>query len=142
MRSLPLIAACLLGACATAHPAPEYITAAGPARPFSPAVRVGGMLYLAGQLGTDSTGKLASGGIQPQTRQALENIRAVLLRSGSSMDRVVKCTVFLADMKEWASMNEVYVTFFDPVRRPARSALGTTGLALDGRVEIECIAAE
>ena len=100
------------------------------------------MLYLAGQLGTDSTGKLASGGIQPQTRQALENIRAVLLRSGSSMDRVVKCTVFLADMKEWASMNEVYVTFFDPVRRPARSALGTTGLALDGRVEIECIAAE
>ena len=142
MRSLTLIAACLLGACATAHPSPEYITAAGPARPFSPAVRVGGMLYLAGQLGTDSTGKLASGGIQPQTRQALENIRAVLLRSGSSMDRVVKCTVFLADMKEWASMNEVYVTFFDPVRRPARSALGTTGLALDGRVEIECIAAE
>ena len=100
------------------------------------------MLFLAGQLGTDSAGKVVAGGIQLQTRQALENIRAVLLRSGSSMDKVVKCTVFLADMKEWAAMNEVYVTFFDAARRPARSALGTTGLALDGRVEIECIAAE
>lgn len=143
MRSLTLVALCLLGACASAHPAPEYLNVAGgPVRPFSPAVRTNGMLFLAGQLGTDSTGKVVSGGIQPQTRQALENIRAVLLRSGSSMDKVVKCTVFLADMKEWASMNEVYVTFFDAAKRPARSALGTTGLALDGRVEIECIAAE
>jgi reactive intermediate/imine deaminase len=143
MRPLALIAACLLGACATNRAAPDYINPAGaPVRPFSPAVRVNGMLYLAGQLGTDSASKLVSGGIQPQTRQALENIRAVLLRAGSSMDKVVKCTVFLADMKEWAAMNEVYVTFFDPARRPARSAFGTTGLALDGRVEIECIAAE
>lgn len=100
------------------------------------------MLFLAGQLGTDSTGKLAAGGIQPETRQALENIRTVLVRNGSSMDKVVKCTVFLADIKEWAAMNEVYVTFFDAQRRPARSAFGTTGLALDGRVEIECIAAQ
>ena len=143
MRSLTVVAFCLLGACATSHPAPEFLNAAsGPVRPFSPAVRTNGMLYLAGQLGTDSTGKVVAGGIQPQTRQALENIRAVLLRSGSSMDKVVKCTVFLADMKEWAAMNEVYVTFFDAGRRPARSALGTTGLALDGRVEIECIAVE
>jgi 2-iminobutanoate/2-iminopropanoate deaminase len=143
MRMLSPAALCLLGACASAHPAPEYLTVAGaPVRPFSPAVRTNGTLYLAGQLGTDSTGKVVSGGIQPQTRQALENIRAVLVRSGSSLDKVVKCTVFLADMKDWAAMNEVYVTFFDPARRPARSALGTTGLALDGRVEIECIASE
>lgn len=143
MRYCALLTACLLGACASSHATPEYLNVAGaPVRPFSPAVRVNGMLYLAGQLGTDSTGKLASGGIQPQTRQAMENIRAVLQRAGSSMDKVVKCTAFLADMKEWAAMNEVYVTFFDPARRPARSAFGTTGLALDGRVEIECIAAE
>ena len=143
MRPLILLAACLLGACATSHAAPEYLNPAGaPARPFSTAVRVNGMLFLAGQLGTDSAGHVVPGGIQPQTRQALENIRAALQRAGSSMDRVVKCTVFLADMKEWAAMNEVYVTYFDPARRPARSALGTTGLALDGRVEIECIAAE
>ena len=143
MRTLSLAALVLLGACASAQPAPEFLNVAGgPVRPFSPAVKVNGMLYLAGQLGTDSTGKVVAGGIQPQTRQAMENIRAVLLRSGSSMDKVVKCTVFLADMKEWAAMNEVYVTFFDAAHRPARSSFGTTGLALDGRVEIECIAAE
>jgi enamine deaminase RidA (YjgF/YER057c/UK114 family) len=72
----------------------------------------------------------------------MENIRSVLVKNGSSLDKVVKCTVFMADMKEWASMNEVYVTFFDPARRPARSAFGTTGLALDARVEIECLAVD
>ena len=143
MRLPSIVAALTLSACASAHPTPEYFAPAGPtARPFSAAVRANGFIYLAGQLGTDSTGRVVQGGIQAQTRQALENIRTVLAHTGSSMDRVVKCTVFLADMKEWASMNEVYVTFFDAARRPARSALGTTGLALDGRVEIECIAAE
>ena len=72
----------------------------------------------------------------------MENIRGVLALHGSSLDRVVKCTVFMADIKEWASMNEVYVTFFDASRRPARSAMGASGLALDARVEIECLAAE
>ncbi len=72
----------------------------------------------------------------------MENIRAELARNGSSMDRVVKCTVFMADMKEWPAMNEVYVTFFDRARRPARSAFGTTGLALNARVEIECLATD
>ena len=130
-------------ACATASRAPEFVPAAsGPARPFSPAVRANGFLFLAGQLGTDSTGQLVAGGIQPQTRQALANIRRLLERTGSSMDRVVKCTVFLADMAEWGAMNEVYTTFFPAGRYPARSALGASGLALDARVEIECIAAE
>jgi reactive intermediate/imine deaminase len=105
-------------------------------------VRANGFLYLSGQIGTDSTGRVVAGGIRAETRQALENIRAVLGRNGSSFDRVVKCTVFMADMQEWATMNEVYVTFFDPSRRPARSAMGATGLALDARVEIECLAAE
>lgn len=130
-------------ACTPARRAPEFITAtSGPPRPFSPAVRVNGFLYLSGQIGTDSTGRLVPGGIQAETRQTLENIRALLHRSGSSMDRVVKCTVFLLDMAEWPAMNEVYVTFFTAGRYPARSAAGASGLALGSRVEIECIAAD
>jgi reactive intermediate/imine deaminase len=142
---LPVIAvATLLSvACAPAHRAPEFVAAtSGPVRPFSPAVRANGFLILSGQIGTDSTGRVVPGGIRAETRQTMENIRAVLLRSGSSFDRVVKCTVFMADMKEWATMNEIYVTFFDAARRPARSAMGATALALDARVEIECLAAE
>ena len=118
----------------------EYFSAAGPGGrvlPFSDAVRVGNLLFLSGKLGTTADG-LAPGGISGETRQALENIKASLERHGSSMDRVVKCTVFLADMAEWGQMNEVYVTFFGD-NLPARSALGTSGLALGGRVEIECI---
>ena len=130
-------------ACATRRSAPEYIAApAGPVRPFSPAVRANGFLFLAGQLGTDSSGRVVAGGIEAETRQAMENVRRVLGRAGSSLDRVVKCTVFMADMREWGAMNGVYVTFFTPGRLPARSAAGASGLALDGRVEIECIAAE
>ena len=107
--------------------------------PFSEAVRVGNMLYLSGKLGTDSSG-LVSGGIKAETKQTLENIRRTLERYGSSMNEVVKCTVMLADMSEWAAMNEVYVTFFAKDRLPARSALGVNGLALGARVEIECLA--
>jgi len=107
--------------------------------PFSEAVRVGSMLYLSGAMGIDDAGTLVPGGIEPETRQALANIRSVLERHGSSMDRVVKCTVMLADMQEWAAMNRVYVEHF-PENLPARSAFGASGLALGGRVEIECIA--
>jgi reactive intermediate/imine deaminase len=97
------------------------------------------MLYLAGQIGTDSTGRVVSGGIGPETRQAMENIKDVLRRTGSSMERVVKCTAMLADMKEWDAMNVVYASFF-PDHKPARSAIGANGLALGARVEIECMA--
>jgi 2-iminobutanoate/2-iminopropanoate deaminase len=107
--------------------------------PFSEAVRVGDMLYLSGQLGTDSTGRLVPGGIGPETRQALGNIAAALARHGSSPDRVVKCTVMLADIAEWPAMNEAYVAFFGS-HRPARSAFGTSGLALGARLELECMA--
>ena len=109
--------------------------------PFSDAVRVGNMLYLSGKIGNiPGTSELAEGGIQGETRQALENIKASLEKYGSSMSEVVKCTVFLADIAEWGAMNEVYITYF-PVNPPARSALGASGLALDSRVEIECFAA-
>ena len=137
------ILACALAACARSGRggAPvEYVAPPGPAgRPFSEVVRVGRMLYLSGQLGTDSTGKVVSGGIQPETRQALENIKHVLEANGSSMNDVVKCTAMLADIKEWAAMNEVYVTYF-PHHLPARSAFATNGLALGGRIELECMA--
>jgi reactive intermediate/imine deaminase len=108
--------------------------------PFSDAVRVGDMLYLSGQIGKlPGTTQLAEGGISGETRQTMENIRASLEKYGSSLDRVVKCTVFLADIAEWGAMNEVYRTYF-PSNPPARSALGASGLALGARVEIECLA--
>lgn len=107
--------------------------------PFSEAVRVGAMLYLSGALGIDSSGGLVPGGIEAETRQALTNIRAVLERHGSSMDRVIKVTAMLADMAEWPAMNRIYVEHFSK-NLPARSAFGATGLALGGRIELECIA--
>ena len=107
--------------------------------PFSAAVRVDKMLYLSGQIGIDDRGNVVSGGIAAETRQAMQNIQATLERYGSSLDRVVKVTVMLADMAEWMEMNKVYVSYF-PKHLPARSSMGTTGLALGARVEIECIA--
>ena len=143
-RPLLLLAAAItLGACThvTPSPTPEFLTPYGrPRNPFSPAVRVGNLLFLAGQIGTDTAGKLVAGGIQAEARQALNNIADVLKKSGSSLDQVVKCTVFMADMKEWPAMNEIYATYFRN-HFPARSAFGSTGLALNARMEIECIAA-
>ena len=120
----------------------EYLQAPGTEDldlPFSSAVRVDNTLYLSGAIGViPGTLDLAEGGIQGETRQTMENIKETLETFGSSLDKVVKCTVFLADMAEWGAMNEVYRTYFD--NPPARSALGASGLALEARVEIECIA--
>ncbi len=123
----------------------RYLTPFGvPTRPFSPAVRVGNLIFLSGQIGTDgasATGNaLVPGGIEAETKQTLENIRTTLAAVGSSMDKVVKCTVMMADMSEWDRMNTIYRSYFTPGRLPARSALGANGLALGARVEIECIA--
>ncbi len=121
-------------------PALEHVAMPGPADlPFSAAVRAGAMLYLSGQLGTDSTGRLVRGGIGPETAQALGNIRALLEAQGSGMERMVKCTAMLADMAEWGAMNQEYVRHF-PAKRPAPRAFGTRGLALGARVELECLA--
>jgi 2-iminobutanoate/2-iminopropanoate deaminase len=116
-----------------------YPLPAGTRLPFSEAVRVGSLLYLSGQMGTDASGRLVAGGIEAETRQILANVRAVLERHGSSMDRVVKCLVMLADMAEWPAMNTVYLEHFT-LPLPARSAFGANGLALGGRIELECIA--
>ena len=110
--------------------------------PFSPAVRAGGFLFLSGQIGTrmeNGAVTLVPGGIEAETRQTMENIKEILTRNGSSLERVTKCTVMIADMSEWPRMNTVYATYF-PGPKPARSALGANGLALNARVEIECIA--
>lgn len=106
--------------------------------PFSDAVRVGNMLYLSGQLGIKpGESSVVPGGIDAETRQVMANIQAILERNGSSLHKVVKCTVMMSDIKEWPRFNEIYVTYF-PGPKPARSAFEASGLALGGRVEVEC----
>ncbi len=108
--------------------------------PFSMAVRVGNLLFLSGQIGnTPGTRELADTGITGQTRAALENIKAVLEYAGSSLERVVKCTVFLVSMADYQAMNGVYAAYF-PKDPPARSTVAGRGLEFGARVEIECIA--
>lgn len=109
--------------------------------PFSQAVRVGDTLYLSGAIGhRPGSVDLAPGGIEAETRQMMENIRDVLNAQGLDFANIFKCTVMLADMAEWAAFNRVYLEYFDPERLPARSAFGTSGLALGARVEMECMA--
>lgn len=107
--------------------------------PLSNAVETGGWLFLSGALGTVPGKGFVERGIEPETRQTMENIRLRLASEGLGMDRVVKCTVMLADMAEWPAFNEVYKEFFND-NYPARSAFGASGLAAGARVEIECIA--
>lgn len=109
-------------------------------RPFSEAVRAGDFLFLSGQLGENpDKGTLVEGGIQAEARQTIVNMKRVLESNGASLSDVVKCTVFLADIAEWPTFNTVYREFFKKPF-PARSALAASGLALNARVELECIA--
>lgn len=108
--------------------------------PFSDAVIVGDILILSGQLGNrPGMPELVKGGIAAEARQAMDNIGAVLQANGSSFDKVLKCTIMLADIADWPTFNAVYVSYFE-APYPARSAFATSGLALGARVEIECIA--
>ena len=129
---------------AKAQSDPEFFpmpSTGGTPLPFSEAVRFGKTLYVSGQIGNlPGTLTLAPGGIAAEARQALENIKSILERHDSSMDQVVKCTVFMADIKEWPAFNEVYREFFK-AHYPARSALAASGLAFNARTEVECIAA-
>ena len=111
--------------------------------PYSQAVDCGaGLVFLSGQLPIDpATGAFPEGGIQAQTRQSLRNVQAILAAAGLSLANVVKTTVFLADMGDFAAMNEVYATFFvEPF--PARSAVAVKALPKGALVEIECIASK
>ncbi|HEY4302930.1 MAG TPA: RidA family protein [Gemmatimonadaceae bacterium] len=127
------------GSASPTAPRPQFVVPRQGTSPFSGVVRVGDLLFVAGQLGTDSNG-LVKGGIGPETTAAMNNIDRLLTQAGSSMDRVAKCTVMLADMSQWTAMNDAYMKFF-PTNPPARSSFGATALAMGGHVEIECIAA-
>ena len=108
--------------------------------PYSQAIRAGGFLFASGQIPIDPlTGQFVDGGIAEQTEQVLKNLSAVLHAGGSSLDRVVKTTVFLADMGEFTLMNEVYGKFFAE-NPPARATVEAARLPRDARVEIEAIA--
>ena len=114
--------------------------APGAVGPYSQAVRGGDLVYTAGQLGiVPGTSEFAAEDIEGQTRQALQNLQAVLEASGSCLAHVLKTTVFLADMGEFARMNSIYAEFF-PEAPPARSAVQAAGLPLGGRVEVEAVA--
>ena len=109
--------------------------------PYSQALRAGGFLFTAGQVGFDpATGELVDGGTAEQTRQVLQNIRAILEAGGSGLAQVVKTTVFLVDMADFAAMNEVYAEVFG-THRPARSTVAVAALPRGARVEIEAVAA-
>ena len=113
-----------------------------PSLPFSEGTAVGGLVFLSGQLGNvPGTMTLVEGGIRAEARQALDNIVTVLEGQGLGLENLVRCTVMLADIAEWAEFNSVYAEFFTDVPMPARSAFGCAGLALGARVEIECTAA-
>ena len=108
--------------------------------PYSQAIKAGGFVFASGQIPIDpKTGEFVAGGIGEQTAQVLKNLKAVLEASGSSLAQVVKTTVFLADMKEFAAMNEVYGQFFTG-EPPARATVAAAGLPKDARVEIEAVA--
>ncbi|MBA3765440.1 MAG: RidA family protein [Acidobacteria bacterium] len=119
----------------------ETKNAPSPIGPYSQAIIAGNLVFASGQAGLDpQTGKLISRDIIEQTAQVMRNLEAVLEAAGSSLERVLKITVFLADMNDFAAMNEAYAGFFkqDP---PARTTIQAARLPLDARVEIELIAA-
>jgi 2-iminobutanoate/2-iminopropanoate deaminase len=109
--------------------------------PYSQAIILNNLVYTAGQTAIDpATGKLIAGGIEEQTHRVLDNLAAVLEGAGTSLHNVIKTTVFLTDMANFAVMNGIYATYFDPETPPARSTVQVAGLPLGGIVEIECIA--
>lgn len=114
--------------------------APGAIGPYSQAVKAGGMVFCSGQIPIDpATGEFVEGGVAEQTDQVFKNLIAVLEAGGSSLDGVVKTTVFLADMNDFAAMNEVYAKYFDS-NKPARATVQAARLPRDAKVEIECIA--
>ncbi|GAA4743503.1 hypothetical protein GCM10023264_05890 [Sphingomonas daechungensis] len=144
---MKLIASVILlmsaGAAQAAPPTVEYFPAPGaitgrPA-PFSSAVRVGDVMYLSGQIGIGPDGKLPET-FEGQAKQTMENVGAALKARGLDWGDVFKCTVMIADMKNWPAFNAVYVPYFPEGKLPARSAFGASGLALGAQLELECLA--
>lgn len=114
--------------------------APGAIGPYSQAIEVNGFVFASGQLPIDpSTGAFHEGGVKEQTRQSLTNAKAILEAAGTGLNKVVKTTVFLADMNDFAAMNEVYAEFFE-APFPARSAIAVKTLPKNALVEVECVA--
>lgn len=114
--------------------------APGAIGPYSQAVKAGNLVFCSGQIPLDAqTGEFVSDNVTEQTRQVLKNLSAVLEAAGTNLNNVVKTTVFLADMNDFARMNEVYAEFFS-ANKPARATVQAARLPRDARVEIECIA--
>ena len=129
----PLIAA----AAPAERAAVEHFRREGSSAPFSPAVRVENTLYLSGMIGARPDGTLPEE-LEAQARQTMDNIASVLAMTGHGWADVVRCTVMLDDMADWPAFNRVYVSYFNGLKLPARSAFGADGLALGARVEVEC----
>ena len=107
--------------------------------PYSDAVQAGNMFFLAGQIGMDQTTRtLVKGGVQDETRQAIKNIEEVLSQHDMTLENVVKCTVILADIGDFAAFNEIYTQFF--TKKPARTTFAASGLAANAHIEIDVIA--
>ncbi|WP_219214012.1 RidA family protein [Variovorax boronicumulans] len=121
----------------------EYIGASTSAsermtRPYSPAVRAGDYIYVSGQVASNAQGEIVAGGIEVQTRQTMENLKAVLALANATLEDVCKCTVWLADARDFRGFNRVYATYFCNAN-PARSATEAR-LVVDSKIEIEVIA--
>jgi 2-iminobutanoate/2-iminopropanoate deaminase len=114
--------------------------APGAIGPYSQAIKISNMVYTSGQLGMDpETGEILSGDIKVETKRALDNLVAILEEAGTSLDKVVKTTVFVKDMNDFAMVNEVYGQYFND-HKPARSCVEVARLPKDGNVEIEAVA--
>jgi 2-iminobutanoate/2-iminopropanoate deaminase len=116
--------------------------AAEPIGPYNQAVVTGNLVYTSGQIPIDpATGQMETGDVKTQTEVVLRNLKAILEAAGSGLDRVVKVTVFLQDMNDFAAMNEVYMKYFsDKAAAPARSTIQVARLPKDAKVEIEAVA--
>lgn len=108
--------------------------------PYSQAIKSGGFLFCSGQIPLTAEGVMVEGDVVAQARQVLTNLRNVVEGAGSSLGKVVKCTMFLADMNDFVAVNEVYGEFFNGEVKPARSTVQVARLPKDARVEVECIA--
>ncbi|MBI4309180.1 MAG: deaminase, partial [Candidatus Omnitrophica bacterium] len=111
-----------------------------PVGPYNQGVSIGHLIYTAGQIPLDKSGNMVPGGIKEQTKQVLENVKAVIEAGGSGLDKVVKATVFLKDLNDFAGMNEVYGQYFKPDNAPARTTIQVARIPKDSLVEIEAVA--
>lgn len=111
-----------------------------PVGPYNQAVAMGNLVFTAGQIPLDKQGNMVPGGVKEQTEQVIANLKAVLEHAGSSLDKVIKATVFLKDLNDFAGMNEVYGKYFKSETAPARSTLQVARIPKDSLVEIEVVA--